>query len=113
MSKSTVISKIRDREKYKAKRKKDDLLKILDMPEGRRYLCDLMNRCGAFRAGFAEQATLLFEEGKRAIGIEVFNEIIAVKPEKFIQIVKDYNAEFAVDRKLNEELQQAEKEDIF
>ena len=104
--------KITDREAYKQKRHRDDIIKILDMAEGRRVFWRLLCECGVFQVGIPNPDLICFNEGKRDIGVKILKDIMDCKPEKFIQMQKEFKAEFTVDKKLAEDLRTEEEEEI-
>jgi len=70
-----------------------DLTKILNDPKSRRFLFNLLSECGIYCLSYdpkdASPTNLTFKEGKRSIGLNLVSQIMAVDPEKYIQMMKE------------------------
>jgi len=90
--------RIAEIEKRLRDRKSSDLKKILEMPEGRRFVWMVLSEAGIFRGSFTGDERTNFNEGKRDIGLFVFNAVLNASPDSFTKIQRE-----AVSDKLVEE----------
>ena len=87
-----VVKKQQERDKKRIERRKNDLRKILSIPEGRRFYWELLTKAGVFRTSFTGTSTTYFNEGKREIGLQLLAELMEVKPEAFTQMQREYKS---------------------
>jgi hypothetical protein len=80
---------------YKRRREKEltDLLKVLALPEGRRFIWRLLSEAGVFRTSFTGNSQTYFNEGRRDLGLLFLNEVMAAKPEAFTQMQREFISE--------------------
>jgi hypothetical protein len=76
--------KIEERNKQLREREISDVRKLMELPEGRRFLWRVMTEAETFLATPAD---------KRIIGLIVFNDIMKANPEMFIQMQREYRSE--------------------
>jgi hypothetical protein len=71
-------------------KEKNDLLKILSIPEGRRFLWKLLDQSGVFRTVFnTDTHAMAFNEGWRSMGLSILNDITSAKAEAFDQMRRE------------------------
>ena len=70
---------------------REDLERVLLLPEGRRCLWYLMDRSHVFRSSFTGNSETFFREGERNVGLFILAGILDVSPECFGQIQKEYS----------------------
>jgi len=64
------------------KQKLADLKAVLDTPQGRRFIWDLLKRCGIFETSYdLNPHTVYFKEGKRNFGLGLIAEINDANPD--------------------------------
>lgn len=81
------VNKAGERDAKAEKRQQQDLRAILRMPEGRRFLFDLLGVCGVFENSFsAVPGETFFKEGKRLIGTTVLKKINEADPTAWIDM---------------------------
>jgi hypothetical protein len=51
------------------------LQRIMNSPVGRQWIWHLLADCGIFSSSLAEHHVMSYLEGKRAVGLKLFNEI--------------------------------------
>lgn len=62
----------------------NDLIEVMSTEAGRRFVWKILEKTGMFRIKFIEKSLMLYWlEGRRALGIGVFNDLIRVCPELF------------------------------
>jgi hypothetical protein len=69
------------REKRDQMQRDDDLRWLLSEQRGRRFCWELLQACSVFASNFAADATAFNIEGRRSIGLALFNHILQVQPE--------------------------------
>lgn len=75
---------ISERDKKLRERELNDIRKLLQMPEGRRLLWRIMSMSETFIATNTD---------KRVVGLMLFADIMAAKPEMFIQMSRENASE--------------------
>ena len=74
----------RARGKLEAQRDRDDLLALLATAAGRRCLRRVIDRCGIDRPAFSsDPLAMAYNEGRRAVGIEISAEFHELAPEEW------------------------------
>jgi len=61
--------------KLLAEQDKDDLLFILNTPQGRRFFYSLLKKCGYEATSFTGNSTTFFNEGQRNIALLLLQEV--------------------------------------
>lgn len=59
--------------------------RVLDTPEGRAVLWEVLENCGVFARSFAGENTHLtaHSEGRRHVGIDIFERLLQVAPQSY------------------------------
>jgi hypothetical protein len=70
-----------------------DLRKVMSLAEGRRFIWRLLSSCGVFRSSMTGNSQTFFLEGRRDVGLMIFNDVMIAKPDAFAQMQKEYIAE--------------------
>ena len=61
------------------------------------YAAELMGFCKTFENAFDEKGNVAaFQNGKQAVGQKIFNDIMMVSPEAYVQMCKDENEKLAL-----------------
>lgn len=68
---------------------KDDFLSLMATAFGRRFMWDLLARCGVFTSSFRTSAEMAFLEGKRVIGLQMLERIHALCPERYVEMLNE------------------------
>jgi hypothetical protein len=76
--------KIEERARQQRERDHNDIRKVLNIPEGRRLLWRIMSVAETFLASNTD---------KRIIGLMLFNDIMKVAPEAFLQMQREFRSE--------------------
>jgi hypothetical protein len=63
--------------------KDEDMKKLLSEAFGRRIMWRMLERCGIYKTSFTGNSTTFFNEGRRAVGLEILEEIIASSPTSY------------------------------
>lgn len=67
-----------------AAREAEWLKKLVDTYQGRWFFWRLMGRCKIFQSSYTGEAEgTFFNEGKRAIGLEILTEVLTLHPKAF------------------------------
>jgi len=61
----------------------EDMTKLLSETYGRRIMWRMLERCGIYKTSFTGNSTTFFNEGRRAVGLETLEEIIASSPTSY------------------------------
>lgn len=65
---------------------------IMQHAGGRRWMYDLLGRCGVYTTSFDRSALQMsFLEGQRNIGLALVAEVTRVCPELYVQMLKEQN----------------------
>lgn len=70
-------------------RAQKDFRAIMETAPGRRFIAQLLDRCGFQRSSFTGNSTTFYNEGRRSIGLEVWAEINATAPDLYVQMLHD------------------------
>lgn len=78
-------------------RLKKDLEVVMSTPSGRRVIWRLLSIAGTFTRSFdsSSQYATAFNEGKRSVGLDLYDDIMTYCPERYIQAQNDHNSEIA------------------
>lgn len=75
-------------------RKLGDLRKVLELPEGRRFVWDTMSACGIFRSSYVPNSDeTQVNEGKRKIGLGLLENVFESAPSAFAQMQREHFSE--------------------
>lgn len=72
---------------------KEDLVWLMSMPRGRRFMWRLLERTGIHRSSFTGNSTTFFNEGARNVGLQLQALILAHCAEDYVSMLleqKDY-----------------------
>ena len=73
------------------RRADDDLRWLMSGPRGRRIIWQQLERCRIYRLSFSSGANATgFNEGKRAIGLALLNDLMRVCPDKFYLMSQEH-----------------------
>lgn len=62
-----------------------DVLWLMDNPRGRRFVWDLLSKCGVYSTSFTTNGSLvMFKEGRRDVGLRLLNELQMIAPDEFM-----------------------------
>lgn len=81
------------RRKARVQQAEDDIRWLMAQPQGRRFVERLMETSGVFHGSFVAGAAdrTAFNEGRRSVGNQVFGEVIALCPERYVQLLQERN----------------------
>lgn len=69
----------------------NDLRKVLETPQGRRFFWSVLCECGVYDMPPMNKDAIFYFEGKRSIGLALIARLNQVNPELFYQIAKENN----------------------
>lgn len=88
------VKESEEEQKRRRRRELNDLIKVLDIPEGRRVLWRLLSEAGVYRSSFTENSNrTAFNEGRRDIGLLLLKDVNLAKPNAFAQMQREYVSE--------------------
>lgn len=91
------------RQKRELRQLNEDISSVLSNPGGRRVLIWLLTLAGVYSPSFAASTErTAFNEGQRAIGLAVINQLQAVDPMAYANLLRDSVAH-AQAKRVNEE----------
>ena len=69
---------------------REDWVSLLKVPWGQRIIWNLMSKCGIFAQSFVPESpeSTAFNEGRRSIGNTLLRQVVDIKPEAYLQMVK-------------------------
>jgi len=71
-----------------------DLRKLIELPEGRRFVWNQLARAGVFSPSFTLNSVQTgYNEGARSVGIALLADLMEAKPEAFYQMFREANSE--------------------
>ena len=77
-------------QKRRAQEQADDLRWLLSGPRGRRIAWRWLESAGVFRTSFSTDAlAMAFAEGQRNAGLWLMDQVLAVRPDAYTQMVKE------------------------
>lgn len=83
----TSVKAAGERDAKREKQRDQDLRAVLRMPEGRRFLFDLIGMCGVYENSFsAVPGETFHKEGKRLIGTTLLKKINDADPKAWIDM---------------------------
>lgn len=69
------------------------LSRLLQNKDFRFFLSDLIGYTNPFQSAFEEKGNVAaFNSGKQSVGLKIFNDIMAVDPDAFLQLMKEEQA---------------------
>lgn len=75
--------------KLRELRRVNGLKKVLEQPDSRLWLWDLLTFCGISRTSFTGNSTTFFNEGQRNVGLKVQADMVKNFPEQYINLLKE------------------------
>ena len=76
----------------------------LTTEQGRRFFWNILEVCHIFQLSYAgDEVNVIFREGERSIGLYILNDIMAICPEKFVEMMQEHNAPIKFDDDEKEE----------
>lgn len=87
------VKKMEKKETLKAFESRDDLKFILSTAQGRRFIWRYLEACQIFTAIHLTSEELHFVNGKRSVGLQLLDEVMASDPKAFIDMMKTRNEE--------------------
>lgn len=70
-------------------RKVAGLRLLLDHPDGRAWLWDLIGFCGVYRTSFTGNSETFMREGQRNVGLKIHAELLKHFPESYMTMMKE------------------------
>lgn len=88
-------------EELRIQKENIDLENVMKMPSGRRVIWRILGYTGLFRASFDSSSPYMttFNEGKRAVGVSIYEDIVRACPARFLQAQNEHNSEVAAQAK--------------
>lgn len=83
----------RKEQERRREQERADLRAILDTPGGRRFIARCLQKCGVFASTFTGNSETFFREGRRSVGLELLDEVMAADEAAFITMVKESRQE--------------------
>lgn len=76
--------------RLRRQRELNDIRTVVASAEGRRLLWKIIAESGVFRKSYrGENNATNFNEGRRSVGNNLFNDLIEAKPEAFLQMQRE------------------------
>lgn len=66
-----------------------DIQALLQMPEGRRVLWRILEKCGTFRSVWHPSSLISYNSGQQDLGHWLLNEVIEVQPAAYVQMLTE------------------------
>lgn len=83
----------RERNKFKQDTEDNDLKFLLSTDQGRRFIWNMLEKCGVFKSSFTGSSETFFLEGQRNIGLKLMSDIMRVDPESYLKMIKSNKGE--------------------
>lgn len=80
-TKTNLLEKDQERVIRKRKLEKEDLAKVLETPEGLRFLWRVLEIAGIYRTTFTGNSYSFFNEGRRSVGLEIKADLLEIDPD--------------------------------
>lgn len=85
------VRRARDIEKRDEKMRGAVVAGLMDMPEGRKWLWDMMARCGMYETPYSEsQLRMAYNAGKSDVGRMILADIVQFAPDMYVQMIKEH-----------------------
>lgn len=96
-----------EREKKRRERDLSDLRKLLNLAEGRRFVWRILEEARVFASCYDNHnGNMAWKEGRRDLGLMIWNDVTLAWPEKFIQMKNERRSESESDERENKEFEQ-------
>ena len=89
----TPVSERQKRRRLQSQREDDDLLWLMNQPEGRRFLWRLLQSCHLYESSFTGTSATFFREGERNVGLQVLADITRLCPELYARMAGETQKE--------------------
>lgn len=76
-------------QKREMRQLKEDIGHVLDDPRGRRVLMWVLNLTGLYNPSFTGNSETFFREGKRSVGLHIVQELSAVRPMAYADLLRE------------------------
>ena len=83
----------REKNKFKQDTEDNDLKFLLASDQGRRFIWNMLEKCGVFKSSFTGSSETFFLEGPRNIGLKLMSDIMRVDPESYLKMIKSNKGE--------------------
>jgi hypothetical protein len=83
----------REKNKFKQDTEDNDLKFLLASDQGRRFIWNMLEKCGVFKSSFTGSSETFFLEGQRNIGLKLMSDIMRVDPESYLKMIKSNKGE--------------------
>lgn len=83
-------AELKDHRKFKEDQRARDLGWIMQHPEGRRFIFDLLDRrCLLFSASYTGNSETYLREGRRAVAIDITREVQKQYPNEYVLMITE------------------------
>lgn len=90
----TVVQSRNQKVKNKQKDADAALTAIMQHPQTRKWIYDLLAVCNIYRTSFDRSAlNMAFNEGARNVGLQITADIMRVVPDSYVQMIREAEAE--------------------
>lgn len=83
----------REKNKFKQDTDDQDLKFLLASDQGRRFIWNMLEKCGVFKSSFTGSSETFFLEGQRNIGLKLMSDIMRVDPDSYLKMIKSNKGE--------------------
>ena len=83
----------REKNKFKQDTEDNDLKFLLASDQGRRFIWNMLEKCGVFKSSFTGSSETFFLEGQRNIGLKLMSDIMRVDPDSYLKMIKSNKGE--------------------
>lgn len=66
-----------------------DVIAVMDMPAGRRFIWRYLEKCGVYRQSYTGNSETFFREGSRSIGLNLLGDIMDANPELYVKLIQE------------------------
>lgn len=73
----------------RSKRDRSDLLRLLEIPEFRRFAWRYLGFSKLFETSFTGNSTTFFNEGMRSVGLKLLHEITTTDPAAYLKMMNE------------------------
>lgn len=85
------VKRKKTRAQIKREGESEDIKQVLETQSGRNYVWKLLTSCGIYKSSFTGNSTTFFNEGKRSIGLEMLEDILATVPNAYAKMSAENN----------------------
>lgn len=87
---SEQVTQAQEKERYNKRSDQGDLAKVLESPQGRRFVWRLLTLCGVFQSSFEDNyGATSFNEGRRSVGLRLLSEVTDLNPEHYVLMMQE------------------------